>query len=923
MGKTIHVIPHSHWDREWYFTTSRSKVYLMKDLADVMDTLEANPEFKTWMLDGQASLIDDYLAWRPQDEDRMRRLVQEGRLIIGPWYTQTDQMIISGESIARNLFYGMRRCEEFGPYMNVGYMPDSFGQAGNMPQIYQQAGIPDTLFWRGVSNDMADGKLNYTWRGDDGTTVFATQMPTGYYIGGNMPEDPEQNDAFWHEQCLDKLAPRHVTENVYFPCGFDQAPVRRNLPELIAKRDAADPENSYKMSSLPEYIAETKAAIERDGIELPEVEGELLVAKHMRIHRTIWSSRSDLKKLNTEVQNYVVNVLEPLLALSQSMGNVYPAGAVEHIWKLLFENAAHDSIGSCISDPVNEDVYLRYKQASDIATSLVELHSRLIATSVEAGDAPMTFTVFNGYPKQRSGVVIKKMYIPGGAFGIVDAEGKPVAYSVLASRDLTDYVLSQTIKLDPSASFYVPEQVLEATVAIEAKDVPALGYAQYRLVLEADSAEEFAPLAAGSALENEFYRVTVNEDGSLRVEDKETGFVYDHQAVLEENGADGDSFNYSPCQPDYVLRSDAFAATVELAGSGVYQQAKISWTMVVPADLDERKAGTCSTELPVTLTVGLRRGSRVIDVNVHVENTVLSHRMCILFDAQMATKFNFADQQFGAIKRENVHTAQMALYEASLAASEGAEVDDADSSLPVNWRQNMEAWQEMPIAIEPCQSYVALGDGERGLAVLPLGVREYEVVGDEKNVIRLTLFRTYGFMGRENLLYRPGRASGERTIETPAAQLLGPLDFSLGFMAFAGTVDAAGVAEEARCYDGDLSVYEYGEFLNGRLIFSEPARVGEGPREASLFSLEGTAVVSAVKAVEDAERAAAGGMIVRVFNGLHEGDATAKLAFARPVRNAYLVDLRERKVADVAFSGCEVELEPLAHCKFVSLYVEL
>lgn len=925
MSKTIHVVPHSHWDREWYFTTSRSKVYLMKDLADVLDVLEQNPAFKTWMLDGQSSLIDDYLAWRPQDAERLSRLAKEGRLIIGPWYTQTDQMIISGESIVRNLYYGMRRAEEFGPYMNVGYMPDSFGQAGNMPQIYRQAGIPDTLFWRGVSNDMADGKLNYTWVGDDGSTVFATQMPTGYYIGGNMPEDPAQNDAWWHEQCLDKLAPRHVTENVYFPCGFDQAPVRRNLPDLIAARNAADPGNTYKMSSLPEYLTETKAAIERDGIELPKVEGELLVAKHMRIHRTIWSSRSDLKKLNTQVQNYVANVMEPLLTLSASLGNSYPHGAVEAIWKLLFENAAHDSIGSCIADPVNEDVYLRYKQASDIATSLVELHSRLIATNVDAGDAVMTFTVFNGYPKRRSGVVVKKMYIPGGDFAIRDAAGRPVAYSVLSSRDLTDYVLSQTIKLDPSASFYVPETVLEATVAIEARDVPAMGYAQYTLEPGGSSRAAFEPMAADAPLENEFYRVAVNADGSLRVEDKATGRVYDHQAVLEENGADGDSFNYSPAREDLVLRSDQFEATVALEGSDVYQRAVISWTMVVPADLDERAAGTCSTELPVTMTVGLRRGSRVIDVDVHVENTVRSHRLCILFDAQVATAFNFADQQFGAIKRENVHAEQMALYEASLAASEGGSVDEgADSALPANWRQNMEAWQEVPVAIEPTQSYVALAGEGHGLAVLPLGVREYEIVGDEKSVIRLTLFRTYGFMGRENLLYRPGRASGERTIETPDAQLLGPLDFGLGFMAFEGGVDEAGVAEEARFYDGQMQVYEYAEFLNGRLIFSEPCvEAPAGPREAGLFELEGSAIVSAVKAVEDDERAARGGIIVRLFCGEHEGSATAKLVFNAPVREAYLCDLRERRCGDVAFSGNAVELGPLAHCKFATVYVEL
>ena len=113
------------------------------------------------------------------------------------------------------------------------------------------------------------------------------------------------------------------------------------------------------------------------------MKGELLIAKHMRIHKSIFSSRSDLKVLNTEVQNYVTNVMEPILVMSKSLNNPYPKETVKEIWKLLFENAAHDSIGSCIADTANEDVYVRYKQARDLAVNLVELHTRLIATSLK------------------------------------------------------------------------------------------------------------------------------------------------------------------------------------------------------------------------------------------------------------------------------------------------------------------------------------------------------------------------------------------------------------------------------------------------------------------------------------------------------------------------------------------------------------
>jgi len=81
-----------------------------------------------------------------------------------------------------------------------------------------------------------------------------------------------------------------------------------------------------------------------------------------------------------------------------------------------------------------------------------------------------------------------------------------------------------------------------------------------------------------------------------------------------------------------------------------------------------------------------------------------------------------------------------------------------------NWANDQSTWQEPPISIEPTQSYASLTDGKQGIAVIPQGVREYEVLDD--HMIRLTLFRTYGFMGKENLIYRPGRASGERIIET-------------------------------------------------------------------------------------------------------------------------------------------------------------
>lgn len=902
MKHKIHVVPHSHWDREWYFTTSRSKIYLMKDFGDVLDTLENDKDFKYFMLDAQASLLDDYIKWMPQDKERITKLVKNKRLIIGPWYTQSDQLVISGESIVRNMYYGMKRCAEFGGYMNVGYVPDSFGQSGNMPQIYKEFGINDTLFWRGVSDDMVT-HTDFNWKGDDGSVVFTTQIPFGYYIGGNIPEDNEKSDEFWKKECFEKAGKGSATKHIYFPNGFDQAPIRTNLPEIIAERNKKDPENEYVISSIEDYIRDVK----NENPTLEEVQGELVIAKHMRIHKSIFSSRSDLKVLNTQVQNYVTNVMEPLLALSYKLGNAYPHKVVEEIWKLLFENAAHDSIGSCISDTANEDVYMRYKQARDIAVNIVELHSRLIATSIK-NNADMTFTLINTLPQKRKDTILIKTYIPGGDFAILDDKGNKIDYTIVSSRDLTDYVLSQTIKLNPSREFYIPDQVLEAVLAIQTKDVPALGYVQYSIKVNDNSC---IPMEKDNTLENEFYSISIAENGSLTILDKENNVVYQNQAVLVENGDDGDSFNYSPPRKDMEVFSTDSKFEYEIFGNDIYSKAKIHYTMMIPKDLKEREDKSTSTTLPVTLEIGLRKGSKIIDFNVHVDNKGLSHRLCVIFDSQIVSKFNYADQQFGLIKRPNYYEKEMNLYSEGM---KNRKEEKAGIQELANWANDQSSWQEPPISIEPTQSFVSLTDGSTGIAVIPQGVREYEILDDRK--IRLTLFRTYGFMGKENLIYRPGRASGERIIETPDAQLLKEMDFSFGFMTYNSDINDSNVDTLAKAYNTPMEVYTYAEFLNGRLIFSQREIEGSEPSRCSLFETENNLVISAIKKAEDGE-----GFIIRLFNGKNHKNVSDTMKFNFDISEAYYTNLKEEKTEGIEIKNNTIKIKELSHCKFVTIYV--
>ena len=904
MKKKIHVIPHTHWDREWYFTTSRSSVYLMHNLRDVIETLEQDERFRYFMLDAQGSLLDDYIRWMPQDKERITKLVKERRLLIGPWYTQSDQMVISAESIVRNLYYGMQTCEAYGGYMNVAYVPDSFGQAGNMPQIYRDFGIEDTLFWRGVSNDMAK-HTDYIWRGDDGSEVFATQIPFGYYIGGNIPEDEEDSKTFWEEVCL-KKAGTGATSNIYFPQGFDQAPIRHNLPDLIKQRNEMDKENEYVISCIEDYIRDVK----RECPQLEVVEGELLNAKHMRIHRSIFSSRSDLKQLNTQVQNYVTNIMEPILALSSLLGNEYPKGAVMEIWKLLFENAAHDSIGSCISDKANEDVYLRYKKAKDIAENLVELHERYIAcSSKHSEDAHMTLTLFQTLPFSRDAIITKELYMPEGDYTLLDEQGNQIPYTILEKEDMSDYVLAQTIRLNPSKKQFTPERVNRVKLAIHAAHLPSLGYVQLSLVPSLKQAEELQSIPY---LENEFYEIHCQENGLLRILDKRNGYCYENQCEYVENGDDGDSFNYSPPREDVEVSSANGLLDVQACGCTFYQRMHLTHKLQVPYDLTQRKQGCCEEDMLIETEIELKQNDPIIYFHANVENHVLSHRLCVVFDSGLLTSFHYADEQFGTIRRDNVHEEDMRLYEEALRNAK-----KQVTSGPLNWANAEDTWQEPSISIEPMQSFVAMSDDTRGIAVYSGGVREYEIIANQK--IRLTLFRTYGYMGKENLLYRPGRASGEKIIATPDAQLLKKLSFDFGLLCTNASFNESAIAEYAKRYTTDVDVYAYADFLNGRLIFAQEDRKQMYPASLSIMKQkQHSLILSACKKSEDGN-----GWILRFYNPFDHKTVDEELYVYPSIKTAAFCNLREQK-KDVPLSHDEhtIYLKEIGHCRFISLYVE-
>ena len=130
-------------------------------MQEILDMLEQHYDYVCYVLDGQTVVLEDYLSVVPEDEPRIKKLVQADRLKIGPWYTQTDEMVVAGESIVRNLLYGKLDCDKFGGRMMIGYLPDSFGQSAAMPKILNGFGIDKSLFWRGYSERLGINQTEF------------------------------------------------------------------------------------------------------------------------------------------------------------------------------------------------------------------------------------------------------------------------------------------------------------------------------------------------------------------------------------------------------------------------------------------------------------------------------------------------------------------------------------------------------------------------------------------------------------------------------------------------------------------------------------------------------------------------------------------------------------------------------------------
>jgi len=385
----VTLVPHTHWDREWYLPFEGFLANLVPMMDGLIELLDAG--FPHFHLDGQTAMIDDYLAERPERAGDVERLARAGKLSTGPWFTQMDEFLVSGESHIRNLERGLARAAELGGGPRIGYLPDQFGHIGQMPQILRLGGIDRAVVWRGVPASI--DRTAFWWESPDGSRILTEYLAFGYFLGGQFRDASDASElATRLREAVERLAPMAVDGRMLVMVGADHHGPDPDLPGRLADAAQETPELSARVGSLVDHVDGAEPA------ELPVWLGELRSSARAHLLPNVYSARAHQKRERGRVEALVERYAEPLAALVPAFE--WPDEELDRIWQLLLWNGAHDSACGCSHDDVARAVDARHADARELAG---EIAGRAL---VALGDQVATpgAVRFNPSPFERDGV---------------------------------------------------------------------------------------------------------------------------------------------------------------------------------------------------------------------------------------------------------------------------------------------------------------------------------------------------------------------------------------------------------------------------------------------------------------------------------------------------------------------------------------
>jgi len=859
------VVSHTHWDRAWYLPFQSFRYRLVRMIDQLIELLETDANFRSFTLDGQTVLLEDYLEIRPEQETRLKGLIQSGKILIGPWYTMPDLFLVSGEAVIRNLQLGRRWCEKFGNYMPVGYLPDPFGHFAQMPQILREFEIESYIFMRGLDAETkATHGAIFNWKAPNGATVLAIYQREGYFPVGALGHPSVFGRFEGHtanldlaieqvEQALATMRPLQAENTLLLSNGFDHMPVQPEMPTLLSKLNATLGEIELTQGTLPDFIS----AIQAENQPHETYEGDLIGNADQPILASVYSTRMYLKQQNHSAQRLLSRYVEPISAGLDCLGfrnDIRPF--LKEGWRLLLKNHPHDDICGCSVDGVHDDDEFRFRQIEQIGEAvLVEQLEMLLKQGFippeKTGEHSTDVFVFNPHPWEATYQVETSIYFPNpeGEWGDplpplalagCDAHGKPIKIIVLdteAPRARSRY-LETTWGRRYDITFSLT--------------LPPLGYQLVHIYQETQS---LSPISSNQrlVLENERYQLAV-QDQQVTLTEKGTQTTFSNFLQLEYQLDGGDTYSFSPVPEFEPIWGKLQTATLHPRKPETLQ---LTYQLTVPKGYTPEAGSFGETTLVVTVNLTLTPQAAVT-ITIDYENTAKNGRLRAVLPLGFSTHTSLADGHFRLVPREKTRL----------------RTPETDP----------ERYQTYPGELDyPTHhqgDFVCFSGESYQVWVANRGLPEYEVLDDQ---VAITLHRAVGYLSVGKGRIRPCQAGP--SVPTPSAQCQRTMGAEL---AYGITESNQGtLMRHAREFAHPAWVREmpYLPYLNQRseqahsstegVIFDS---VGIQPRSASWCAINNPQIIlSALKPAEEP-----GTIVLRLYNQSSQVQA-ATIDFGFPV----------------------------------------
>ena len=853
---TAHLVAHTHWDREWYHPFVRFRQRLVALIDELLDQPPGAGE--SFLLDGQAIVIEDYLEVRPERTAELSSLLQAGRLEAGPWYVLADELIPGAEAIIRNLLLGrrvLRRMRASPP--PVLYCPDSFGHPAALPTIAAGFELPVAIVWRGFGGRRWPASDTVRWQADSGDSVILYHLPpSGYEYASSLPVTPALAEERW-SRMRDELSPRSATSVVLLPNGADHHAREQQQHDAVralkkAAKHSGDTVRASSLAAFAKHVLTATAAW-----HLPVVRGELRDSYgYTWVLQGTFATRAAQKRANACAERALVRDAEPWAALARQRGGASRASLLVAAWRTLLQTHPHDTLCGCSIDAVASAMDVRLRDAvaqangirDDAIADLVS-HDAAAARTARNDWKPLVL-VRNRAPRPRGGVAIVEIRQfladvpvgPGSPSAVHVAESTTTPrlegaspLQILHRRDAYDLV--------ESPRHYPDNDLVSITrAAVWVEPVAGYGVRAYPLAISGTTGP--APLSPvrvdGNSIDNGIVRLTVAADGRVSAELSGGARRIDDLIAIEDRVDEGDLYTPS-------IR--AGGAVPELVDARVTQtgpligEARVRWRL--------RHSSSCVTQLDVSLM--LVAESPLVRVQLRGTNRGRNHRLRVGFRTGVIQGAVWADAAFGPVQRQPL------------------EVPEQDTR------------DEQPPSTAPLHRFVSLFAPAAGATLFSDGLAEYEATDDGK--LFVTLLRAVGELSRSDLPERPGHAGWPAP--TPHAQSIGPFAARLALLLHGGR-DAATIDLIERTADDALLPLE-GRTMRSALSIPEPFHGVE---------LEGRGLAfSTLKESDDGES-----IVARCVNLLDE-PVDGRWRFGVPVREARLARLNETPLDALTCDG--------------------